>query len=480
MVYSSNNFVFLFPALVIWFYLLPTCRAQNLLLAAMSIGFISFTGTANVFVALGTICFALGYFALAQRMGRGDGLLLVGVISGLLLSLGYFKYRVFFAQLTGIGLPAMPGLVWTVPLGISFYTFQIIGAIYDRRLEPAKPSAFQFSLYVLFFAQLIAGPIVKFRALFPQFEYIKRFDRRNILAGGHLFVVGYCKKVLLADPIGRAIDPVWAAPQSASTVTLWLAAIGFYIQVYADFSGYTDMGRGIARALGFRLPINFRAPYLAASPADFWSRWHITLSNFIKYYVYNSLAVRTGRMFRSPTVRRVSIVVAMIVTMVLIGLWHGGAWRFVLFGLIQGLFLAVWYLVTRGREPQGVMLRAIGIAVTQAILVLSFVVFRAETPELAATILQGMFVPRSGMDMTNLALLCLGGLVATFAIQLVDYNATSRGVAVYLLAARRTWWVGLLLTTVFVLAFVVKQQSDEARLREMGGVFLERFIYFDF
>jgi D-alanyl-lipoteichoic acid acyltransferase DltB (MBOAT superfamily) len=397
----------------------------------------------------------------------------------LVTNLAFFKYRQFIAGALGVTLPALPGLVWAVPLGISFYTFQIIASLSDAsdieggdQHTPIKPQ--RFALFVLFFPHLIAGPICRVRQLYPQFNYAKRFRAGFLAAGAQLFAIGYCKKVLIADPIARAIDPLWHTANGASmpAATAWLMVIGFYIQVYADFSGYTDMGRGVARAMGFRLPINFRAPYLAQTPVDFWSRWHITLSKFAKAYIYNPLAVATARRFRSA--RQAGMLFSLIATMVLLGLWHGAAWRFVLFGLVQGILLAVWYGATRSRDLSGVP----GWILTQGLLVLSFVVFRAETMQATRGLLASMFgggPPTTAATPAGLGWLVLLTAAAVFTIQSVDYRATTRPFAAWLLLPRRMPWVGFVFLAVFIAAFAAKRQ-----MVGVGGAAFERFIYFDF
>lgn len=366
MAYSSDAFVFLLPVILVLFYAAGSRAAQNTLLGIVSIGFIGWTGVSNAVVALLMIGVALAYlrWPVATRERAFPW-----VLTLLLANLAFFKYRDFIASGLGISLPDLPGLVWAVPLGISFYTFQIIASLHDasdvegaNQEHPIRPG--RFALFVLFFPHLVAGPICRIRQLYPQFSHAKRVRLRFLASGAQLFTLGYAKKVLIADPLARAIDPLWSAANtgSLSSAMAWAAVLGFYIQVYADFSGYTDMGRGIARALGFRLPINFRAPYLASTPVEFWSRWHITLSNFAKAYIYNPLAVTTARQFRRA--RQGGMLFSLVATMVLLGVWHGAAWRFVMFGLVQGLLLAAWHGVMRTRKVTGPGGWVLGFAIT--------------------------------------------------------------------------------------------------------------------
>jgi alginate O-acetyltransferase complex protein AlgI len=478
MAYSSDAFVLFLPVILTAFYLVGNRAQQNALLVVVSLGFLGWTGVSNVIVAVAMIGVALSYLQLEPAARER---FFPWALAVLLLNLVFFKYRQFIAGTFGITLPVLPGLVWAVPLGISFYTFQIIAGLHDasdvegdNTERPIQPG--RFALFVLFFPHLIAGPICRIGQLYRQFTYMKRFAASRLASGLQLFTLGYCKKVLIADPLARAIDPLWASANvgSLSSGLAWAAVIGFYVQVYADFSGYTDMGRGVARALGFRLPCNFRAPYLAATPAEFWSRWHITLSNFAKGLIYTPLAVAMARRFRSA--RKLGMLISLIATMVLLGLWHGAAWRFVLFGLIQGVLLAMWYGLTKAREIKSTLALITGIVATQGLLVLSFVVFRAETPSATLGVFASLFGFGDGqgaamMPAAGLATLVLGATAVVFAIQAFDYFATSRRIAAILLLPRRIPLTGFLIAFVLVLAFMAKRQ-----LAGVGSAGFERFI----
>ena len=268
MIYSNYDFLLLLPPLVVWFYTLRTNSAQNFLVLAASVLFLAWNGIWNllpVFVALAIVYY---WFLLDARYRLGwriAGL----VIALLVFQLAYLKYRSFIAETFGLALPISAALAALIPLGISFYTFEAISAIVDikRRKAPAPVPAMSWSLFIMFFPHLVAGPIVRWRLLSPQFTSAKRLQWRNIRIGLHFFTIGFLQK-LAADPIGGLIDPVWGAPGKANWSALLLALLGFYAQLYLDFSGYTDMGRGIARMLGFRLPLNFRAPFFAHSPHE--------------------------------------------------------------------------------------------------------------------------------------------------------------------------------------------------------------------
>jgi D-alanyl-lipoteichoic acid acyltransferase DltB (MBOAT superfamily) len=258
--------------------------------------------------------------------------------------------------------------------------------IYRRKIAPSE-SALEFALYVSFFAQLVAGPIVRSMEFLPQVRPMKDLRVERIAEGAQRFLLGLVKKVVIADNVGLFVDQVFAAPEGYGALTLWFASYGFALQIYCDFSGYTDMALGIGRAFGLRFPENFDAPYLAASITEFWRRWHMSLSRWLRDYLYFSLG--GSRSSRAKTYRN------LMITMLLGGLWHGAAWTFVLWGGLHGLMLAIERMLGFGRErdgPRGSPL-AIGIRrfVTFQLTCVAWVMFRAESFESLGVYLSRMF-----------------------------------------------------------------------------------------
>ena len=252
--------------------------------------------------------------------------------------LGIFKYFGFFTD-SLLGIMRMLGYEpsWvsvniTLPVGISFYTFQTLSYTIDlyRRKISAARSPLDFALFVAFFPQLVAGPIVRASVFLPQLQKpIKiSWHQRSFF----LILRGMAKKVLIADNLAVFVDPVMASPAAWPSTILWLAAIAFSIQIYCDFSGYSDIAIGIARILGFRLPLNFDHPYVARNPAELWQRWHISMSSWFRDYVYRSFGRPRSRfiMYRN-----------LVLMMTLVGLWHGASWNFVLWGLAHGVYIVV-------------------------------------------------------------------------------------------------------------------------------------------
>ena len=476
MIYSNYDFLLLLPPLIVWFYNLRGVFAQNVLLLTVSAVFLAWTNLWNLLPAV--IVLAVGYlwFRLdaRHRLGwRGAGL----VMAFVLLQLAYLKYRGFIAQTFGILLPIPATLALLLPLGISFYTFEAISAIVDIQRRRRRVPAMSWALFIMFLPHLVAGPIVRWRQLSPQFASAKRFHRRNLSVGLHLFTVGFLKK-LAADPIGRIIDPTWAAPGQAKWSALLLALLGFSAQLYLDFSGYTDMGRGIARMLGYRLPLNFRAPFFASNPGDFYQRWHVSLSNWIRTFLYDILAVAVFRRVRGRKWQNRALFAVILVVMALFGLWHGSAWHFVLFGVAQGFVIAGWAVATKGRAPRGRLGWITSLLALQASWLFSLILFRGDSLPVIGQFLRGL--GREGWSDPALRW-CLVALVATILVQAVDYYVRRRPVARVLCALRGTALGTLAVAVVFAGALALKISLDAKRIAAGGsGEPSQSFIYFRF
>ena len=275
---------------------------------------------------------------LARAQGRRRRLVLGISLAFNLGVLGFFKYAEFFAEsaaewLTRLGwtVPA-PTLDIVLPVGISFYTFQTLAYtvnVYRGRLEPCR-NLLDFALYVMFFPQLVAGPIERPERLLPQMMAISREPWRPNWSGIALIALGLFKKLALADGVHAYVRPL-SAPDAAYPAALWFATYAFAFQIYWDFSAYSDIAIGVARLLGVELMTNFRAPYAASGPSDFWRRWHISLSEWLRDYLYVPLGGNRGGTWR--TYRN------LFLTMLIGGLWHGAAWHFVLWGAYHGFLL---------------------------------------------------------------------------------------------------------------------------------------------
>jgi D-alanyl-lipoteichoic acid acyltransferase DltB (MBOAT superfamily) len=300
-----------------------------------------------------------------------------------------------------------------LPIGISFFTFQAISYvvdIYRRELEPASP--IEFAMYLAFFPHLVAGPIVRASEFVPQLR--QRPDEHRIPATEAFFLIvaGLFKKVVVASWLGtEVVDPVFAVPNAHSSLEILGAVYGYAIQIYADFSGYTDIAIGVALLLGIRFPQNFDRPYASLSLQEFWRRWHITLSRWLRDYVYIPLGGNRGS--EAATYRN------LMLTMLLGGLWHGASWTFVVWGGLHGMYLAVgrW---RDARDPDRTRRPVLAWLATFNLVCLAWVFFRAQTFTDAFDVLRGVFDPTDLLPAPSSGLVLL--VAAALAVQFVPRN----------------------------------------------------------
>ena len=312
----------------------------------------------------------------------------------------YFKYTNFiFDSLNTLTGAPLPFVNIVLPLGISFFTFQQIAYLVDvMRGVKVERDIVSYTLFVSFFPHLIAGPLVHHAEMIPQFKR-GRTGRSALLAarGLAIFAAGLFKKVVIADNLAQFVSPVFAhldAGGGVATSWAWLATLAYSLQIYFDFSGYSDMAIGLALLFGIRLPVNFRSPYQATSIIEFWRRWHITLSRFLRDYLYIPLGgKRLGEQRRY---------INLLVTMLLGGLWHGAGWNFLVWGGLHGLYLSINHLWRgwRGSKPEvsiaGLVVKGACWAITFFAVVVAWVFFRAKTAAGAWQMLQGLFGVEAG------------------------------------------------------------------------------------
>ena len=323
---------------------------------------------------------------------RARKAVLVAGIAGNLLVLGFFKYYGFFTEqlrplLTGLGFARdLPLLQVVLPVGISFFTFQgmsYLADVYARRLEPAV--LLDVTLLMSFFPHLVAGPIVRGSDLLPQFQRTPRLTRDMATMGLILIVWGLFKKAVVASELStQLVDPVFFDPAAHGRGDLIAAAYGYAVQIYCDFSAYSDMAIGIAALLGYRFPLNFDQPYRALSLQDFWRRWHISLSSWLRDYLYIGALGGNRRGFARQCAN-------LMATMLLGGLWHGAKWTFVIWGGLHGGVLALERIWERYRNPGWPRLpRVLALLVTFHVVLVGWIFFRAESFGQATAYLGGM------------------------------------------------------------------------------------------
>ncbi len=401
MLFNSYAFIFLYlPVVLVIFFQLARFGASYAAawLALASLFFYGYWNPAYVGLLLLSIGFnyAFGrWIAKAEGDVRRKTRVLVTAIAANLALLGYYKYANFFltsiGSLTGSQL-SLAGII--LPLGISFFTFTQIAFLVDAYQGKAKEYNFiHYILFVTYFPHLIAGPILHHKEMMPQFALANnyRVNWQHIATGLMLFTLGLCKKTLWADSLAPFANAVFDGAQRGALLTTyeaWAGALAYTLQLYFDFSGYTDMALGIALMFNIRLPINFDSPYKATSIIDFWRRWHMTLSRFLRDYLYIPLGGnRKGKLRRYGN---------LLATMLLGGLWHGAGWTYVWWGALHGIYLTanhLWRAVVPEKVP-GVPARLTGFAgglLTFIAVVAAWVVFRSADMAQATVILKAMF-----------------------------------------------------------------------------------------
>ena len=393
MSFNSSNYAWFLVLVFCLFWLLHKKReARNGLLLIASWSFYA----AWDWRYLSLILFSTGLdFFVGQALGRCDPgddkqkrkrrLLLTMSLVGNLGLLGVFKYYGFFTSELQALLPIdIPRLDLLLPVGISFYTFQTLSYtidVYWGKLKPTRNLA-EFALFVAFFPQLVAGPIVRASEFIPQFEREPWLDRHRLLYGMSRIMDGLIKKVVIADVLAiHLVEPVFAEGSTATGLHVLLGIYGYAMQIYCDFSGYSDIAIGSARILGFYIPENFKVPYTARSIQDFWHRWHISLSSWLRDYLYIPL----GGNRLGP----VRTYVNLMLTMLLGGLWHGAGWNFIVWGAMHGAWLAINRFWDRRKLPwfRGVAGSVVGTFMTFQLVCLAWVFFRSSTSTQAMDVL---------------------------------------------------------------------------------------------
>jgi alginate O-acetyltransferase complex protein AlgI len=341
MLFCTQEFLLFFTVVLFAYWALPWRRARVwLLLAASFYFYASWNHWLAIIVCVSsTLDYLIARGMDATAVPRRRKLLLATSLVANLGLLVYFKYANFFLRSLEDALhaagasAALPVLHVMVPIGISFYTFEAINYTVDvyRRKIPAERRLSDFMLFILFFPHLVAGPIVRAKDFLPQIQRPKRWSWARCHLGGQYLLLGMIKKLVVADRLAQLADPVFANPSAYATGVLWMATLSYAIQIYCDFSGYSDMALGAAHLLGYKLAQNFNLPYLSANMAEFWRRWHMSLSSWLRDYLFIALGGSRGSrwlLYRN-----------LLITMTLCGLWHGANWPFVFFGAIQGLYL---------------------------------------------------------------------------------------------------------------------------------------------
>ena len=391
MVFSSSLFLlYFFPFFLIIYFLSPY-KLRNLVIVLASILFYSWGGPKYIFIIFFSIMLDFLFAKLIYKAKGNKRKILLGIAISINLGfLAYFKYANFFldnlnTSLAFLGYNTVDFMRVALPIGISFFTFHEMSYIIDvyRDDKPPMKNIVDYSLYILFFPQLIAGPIIRFNEIADQITNRKSQETiDNKLVGFYRFIIGLSKKVLIANVLGAEADRIFAMNiADMNTITAWIGILAYAFQIYFDFSGYSDMAIGIARMLGFVFPENFNNPYISQSITEFWRRWHITLSRWMRDYLYIPLGgnkVSAKRLYFN-----------LWVVFLLSGLWHGASWNFVAWGTYHGLFLIadrlflLKFLQSIGKIP--------AIMITFFITLIGWAFFRIADISMAFTFIGKMF-----------------------------------------------------------------------------------------
>lgn len=388
--------------------------------------------------------------------------------------LAFFKYCNFFTSsaaslLTSLGFAAdFPTLNIILPVGISFYTFQTLSYTIDVYRSQAKPinNLLDFSLYVSFFPQLVAGPIERPNDLLPQITNPRRFQWENIIEGTHHILLGLFKKVVIADNMAIIVDGIFApGAETLSGTENWLGLLAFALQIYGDFSGYSSIAQGSAKLIGFNLSYNFHMPYFAYSPSDFWRRWHVTLSRWLRDYLYIPLGGNRGN--------ALSVNRNLMITMLLGGLWHGAGWNFVLWGFYHGALLTIYRLLPvadkfdRDNASTASRLRyALAVVIMFVLTLLGWLLFRIDNISQISTITQSLFFSFEFTELCQYGfstILFLAGPLITYEwfIHINDDD--------HLVIFRKHWLVRAILYNYFIVMMILFSVESA-----------HEFIYFQF
>jgi len=466
MLFNSLVFVLFFAVVYSAYRALPH-RGQNALLLLASWFFYAWWDWRFLSLLLlsTAVDWAVGR-ALATATRHRRLLLLASIVVNLGI-LGTFKYLGFFtvqanALLEAVGVhSALPVLHLVLPVGLSFYTFQSMAYtidVYRGRLAPTR-SFWLFALFVSFFPQLVAGPIERSTALLPQLERPRTVSREQLALGAQLVLLGYFKKVFVADNLGVIVSQVFDSGQPTHGLAVLLAGYAFTWQIYGDFSGYTDVARGLARWMGIELSLNFNLPFFATGPRDLWRRWHISLSQWLRDYLYIPLGGSRHGSARTH--------LNLVATMVLGGLWHGASWTFVVWGAVHGLALVIQRLLQGLLPPwpSGRLGRLLAIVLTFHFTAFCFLIFRAHDLHQVGYLLQNVgysLRPQPGdLDTARQLAAVVGPL---FALELAQYLS---GDLQLLARLPRPVQAGLVMAATLVIVI-------------LGASYGRRFIYFQF
>ena len=489
MLFTTPEFIIFFVCVLAVISAIKFRRFQHLFIVGSSYFFFYFSNnyliTLLIFSTL--LDFYVGKAIYAAKDKKRKKILLISSLAGNLGLLGFFKYADFaILQFNILGQelnlnPDIPFLNLALPIGISFYTFQTITYTVDIYREKLKPSdsVWEFALFVSFFPQLVAGPILRASHFLPQLR--EKISNNNISTrlrtitihdtalrfGITLMAMGFFKKMFFADNVAPMVNEIFNVPYGLESFSVIIGAIAFGVQIYCDFSGYSDIAIGAAIILGFNIPANFNKPFFATSPSDYWSRWHISLSTWVRDYVYYPLVFKH---------RRSSIVVfsSLLFSMLLMGLWHGASWNFLIWGGLHGIFLAVFTVLRKKyykpTEPffKSKFGKIFSIIITQYLVFFTFIAFRVQDldalPYLFYKYLVWDFAINETVQILSHNQIPIILIVGFFILHYISYK---KNIVKTLSEIKIVYWMGILLGMMTLILFFYDLSPEE-------------FIYFRF
>ena len=489
MLFTTPEFIIFFVCVLAVISAIKFRRFQHLFIVGSSYFFFYFSNnyliTLLIFSTL--LDFYVGKAIYAAKDKKRKKILLISSLAGNLGLLGFFKYADFaILQFNILGQelnlnPDIPFLNLALPIGISFYTFQTITYTVDIYREKLKPSdsVWEFALFVSFFPQLVAGPILRASHFLPQLR--EKISNNNISTrlrtitihdtalrfGITLMAMGFFKKMFFADNVAPMVNEIFNVPYGLESFSVIIGAIAFGVQIYCDFSGYSDIAIGAALILGFNIPANFNKPFFATSPSDYWSRWHISLSTWVRDYVYYPLVFKH---------RRSSIVVfsSLLFSMLLMGLWHGASWNFLIWGGLHGIFLAVFTVLRKKyykpTEPffKSKFGKIFSIIITQYLVFFTFIAFRVQDldalPYLFYKYLVWDFAINETVQILSHNQIPIILIVGFFILHYISYK---KNIVKTLSEIKIVYWMGILLGMITLILFFYDLSPEE-------------FIYFRF
>ena len=489
MLFTTPEFIIFFISVLAVISAIKFRRFQHLFIVGSSYFFFYFSNnyliTLLIFSTL--LDFYIGKAIFAAKDKKRKKILLILSLAGNLGLLGFFKYADFaILQFNILGQelnlnPDIPFLNLAIPIGISFYTFQTITYTVDIYREKLKPSdsVWEFALFVSFFPQLVAGPILRASHFLPQLR--EKISNNNISTrlrtitihdtalrfGITLMAIGFFKKMFFADNVAPMVNEIFNVPYGLESFSVIIGAIAFGVQIYCDFSGYSDIAIGAALILGFNIPANFNKPFFATSPSDYWSRWHISLSTWVRDYVYYPLVFKH---------RRSSIVVfsSLLFSMLLMGLWHGASWNFLIWGGLHGIFLAVFTILRKKyykpTEPffKSKFGKIFSIIITQYLVFFTFIAFRVQDldalPYLFYKYLVWDFAINETVQILSHNQIPIILIVGFFILHYISYK---KNIVKTLSEIKIVYWMGILLGMITLILFFYDLSPEE-------------FIYFRF